>query len=336
MIHGEADTYIKTDMARALADRARGPCEFWVVDGAKHNQALQSPATRLPPPRPRPFFDAHLAGEPAPASSRPPPCHGANGLATAKPVDATTPIGIRLERITPTKHTQHTKKRHRRQTSDTEPPLRGFPFLLGLFFVCFVCFVVVIRIRALEGQAMSGLRQAVRRVLEFLIRKVVGKVVAWPVRRRLMKFEAATHDPEAVQKALLLDLIRYHAGTAFGRDHRFADVRTVADFQRRIPVAGYDYVEPYLARVRKGEVNALLADKRIHMFALTSGTTAGRKTIPVTDHYLDDYKRGWNLWGLKVLRDHRPVAFRPILQFSGDWQEDRTESGVPCGAVTWA
>jgi hypothetical protein len=70
------------------------------------------------------------------------------------------------------------------------------------------------------------------------------------------------------------------------------------------------------------------------MFALTSGTTAGRKTIPVTDHYLDDYRRGWNLWGLKVLTDHKGVAFRPILQFSGDWQEDKTESGVPCGAVT--
>lgn len=29
-------------------------------------------------------------------------------------------------------------------------------------------------------------------------------------------------------------------------------------------------------------------------FALTSGTTAGRKFIPVTQQYLDDYRRGWN------------------------------------------
>jgi hypothetical protein len=181
---------------------------------------------------------------------------------------------------------------------------------------------------------MAGLRQGMLRVLEFLFRRVIGKIVAIPVRRRLARFEAATHNPEVVQQALLLDLLRYHADTDFGRDHHFAAVRTLADFRRQVPVAGYDYVEPYLARVRKGETNALLADKRIHMFALTSGTTAGRKTIPVTDHYLDDYRHGWNIWGLKVLRDHRGVAFRPILQFSGDWQEDTTESGVPCGAVT--
>ena len=89
-----------------------------------------------------------------------------------------------------------------------------------------------------------------------------------------------------------------------------------------------------MARVRRGETNALLADARVHMFALTSGTTATRKYIPVTDQYLADYKRGWNLWGLKVFRDHPEVAMRPIVQMSGDWQETHTESGVPCGAVT--
>ncbi len=70
------------------------------------------------------------------------------------------------------------------------------------------------------------------------------------------------------------------------------------------------------------------------MFALTSGTTAVRKFIPVTQQYLNDYRRGWNIWGLKVFRDHPEVRMQPILQMSGDWDEFRTESGVPCGSVT--
>jgi hypothetical protein len=70
------------------------------------------------------------------------------------------------------------------------------------------------------------------------------------------------------------------------------------------------------------------------MFALTSGTTATRKFIPVTAGYLADYKRGWNLWGLKVFRDHPEVRFRPIVQMSGDWQEFETAAGIPCGSVT--
>jgi len=40
MIHGGADTYIKPEMARALFDRAGEPKEFWLVEGAKHNQSL--------------------------------------------------------------------------------------------------------------------------------------------------------------------------------------------------------------------------------------------------------------------------------------------------------
>src|SRR6266849_3306416 len=40
MIHGEGDTYIKPEMARALFARAGGPKEFWRVAGAKHSQGL--------------------------------------------------------------------------------------------------------------------------------------------------------------------------------------------------------------------------------------------------------------------------------------------------------
>jgi hypothetical protein len=177
------------------------------------------------------------------------------------------------------------------------------------------------------------LRRNVQRVLHFLLIRV-GKVVALPVRRRLAQFEAATHRPGQLQEALLQDILAHQAPTDFGRDHRFDAIRTLADFRRQVPVAGYDYVEPYITKVRQGQTRALLADPKVHMFALTSGTTAARKYIPVTDAYLRDYQRGWNIWGLRAYRAHLGVRLRPIVQLSGDHDEHRTESGVPCGAVT--
>ena len=68
MIHGEKDTYIRTEMARALFARARGDKEFWVVPGAKHNQALQVAGDEYRR-RVLEFFERHLAN---PASSAPP------------------------------------------------------------------------------------------------------------------------------------------------------------------------------------------------------------------------------------------------------------------------
>jgi hypothetical protein len=180
----------------------------------------------------------------------------------------------------------------------------------------------------------NPIRRGVKRVVRFVLRKVVLKLIARPIRRRLAQFEAATHCPQQVQEALLRDILAHQSATAFGRDHHFDAIRTVADFRRQLPLAGYEYFEPYIARVRRGETSALLADPRVYMFALTSGTTAVRKFIPVTQQYLDDYRRGWNIWGLKVFRDHPAVRMQPILQLAGDPDEFRTESGIPCGAVT--
>jgi hypothetical protein len=168
----------------------------------------------------------------------------------------------------------------------------------------------------------------------WLLRKVLGKIVAWPVRRQLAAFEAATHRPQEVQQALLMRLLAAQADTDFARDHHFGAIRSVADFRRHLPVAAYEYFEPYIERVQRGEFRALLADRQVHMFALTSGTTAARKFIPVTGQYLADYRRGWNLWGLKVFRDHPEVKLRPIVQLSSDWQEFTTPAGIPCGSVT--
>ena len=133
---------------------------------------------------------------------------------------------------------------------------------------------------------------------------------------------------------LLRRMLAAQADTDFARDHHFSAISTVADYRKHLPVAPYEYFEPYIRRVMKGETKALLADPRIHMFALTSGTTATRNFIPVTQQYLADYKRGWNIWGLKVYRDHPSVRFRPIVQMSGDWDEFRTPTGVPCGSIS--
>jgi hypothetical protein len=177
------------------------------------------------------------------------------------------------------------------------------------------------------------IRRSLRGAFRLLLTSV-GKLIAIPVRWRLRQFLAATCDPVSIQQALLQSIITRQAPTAFGRDYGFDLIKTAADFRRQLPVAGYEAFEPYLNRVRKGETAALLTDPHIHMFALTSGTTATPKYIPVNDQYLADYRRGWNIWGLKVYLDHPEVKFRPILQLSGDWDEHRTEAGTPCGAVT--
>jgi fermentation-respiration switch protein FrsA (DUF1100 family) len=63
MIHGELDTYIRPEMARALFELAREPKEFWLVEGARHNQALHVAGDEYRR-RVLAFFDEHLADGP--------------------------------------------------------------------------------------------------------------------------------------------------------------------------------------------------------------------------------------------------------------------------------
>ncbi len=167
----------------------------------------------------------------------------------------------------------------------------------------------------------------------FLV-SLLRKAVARPLYRKFAAFEAACLYPEVTQSELLKRILRYHAGTNFGRDYAFGKIRTVADYRHHVPVAPYEHLEPYIRRVMAGETNALLADPKVLMFALTSGTTAARKHIPITQQYLDDYRRGWNLWGLRAIKKHKQVFLKPILQLAGDADEYRTEADIACGNLS--
>ncbi|GAF83845.1 unnamed protein product, partial [marine sediment metagenome] len=87
--------------------------------------------------------------------------------------------------------------------------------------------------------------------------------------------------------------------------------------------------------LKVGKTNALFASgEDLIMFALTSGTTGQAKFIPVTRRFVDDYRRGWNIFGLKALLDHPNALFRKIVQITSSTREERTPGGLWAGAIT--
>lgn len=75
MIHGGGDTYVKPEIAEFLFRQAREPKQFWLVEGAKHNQALHVVRAEYQR-RLLDFFDEHLAEKLQPALA----CGPANEL----------------------------------------------------------------------------------------------------------------------------------------------------------------------------------------------------------------------------------------------------------------
>ncbi|MER3416457.1 MAG: auxin-responsive protein [Gemmataceae bacterium] len=171
-------------------------------------------------------------------------------------------------------------------------------------------------------------------MLGWLVRKTIAYFATRQAHRWAAAFREATRRPFQVQQRLLQWIVQRQSATRFGREHGFASIRTLEDYRRQVPILTYEDLEPYIAEVRKGQFDALLADDRVLMFAMTSGTTASRKFIPVTPQYLSDYRRGWTIWGIAAFDDHPQAKLQPILQLVGDWQEFHTEAGIPCGSVS--
>ena len=121
------------------------------------------------------------------------------------------------------------------------------------------------------------------------------------------------------QKRVLMNLIRKTRNTKFGRDHRFSDIETVADYQKRVPLRTYeqmwrDYWEHSYPRLQ-----GVTWPDHVPYYALSSGTTSGStKYIPVTYEMLASNKRG-GLTDLAFFLHQHPRApiFRGRIFFLG-------------------
>jgi len=100
--------------------------------------------------------------------------------------------------------------------------------------------------------------------------------------RRRVRFLDRVNAAE-LQRRTLLRLVRTARDTRFGRDHDFRGVRSIADYQQRVPLREYEafwrgYWEPAFP-----DLAGVTWPGRVPYFALSSGTTSGTtKHIPVT------------------------------------------------------
>ena len=90
------------------------------------------------------------------------------------------------------------------------------------------------------------------------------------------------------QKETLSQLIDSAKGTAFGKDHGFASVKTYEDFKKAVPVRDYEELRPYIERVVAGEPDVMWKGKPLY-FAKTSGTTSGVKYIPLSKESVPEH-----------------------------------------------
>jgi hypothetical protein len=125
----------------------------------------------------------------------------------------------------------------------------------------------------------------------------------WAAQRRAA---LARQDAASIQQRELAELLRAGARSAFGRAHGLAAIRTVAEYQRHVPVCSYEQLWSQWWGPVFPRVGGATWPGRIRYFANSSGTTqASTKRIPLSDAMV----RANRLAALDVLAWH--FAARP-------------------------
>lgn len=168
-----------------------------------------------------------------------------------------------------------------------------------------------------------------------LVDRITARVAFAAARRQYQRFLHAAHRAAATQERVLLTKIRRNANSLFGREHGFDKIHSYREFAERVPIQTYEQIKPYVQRVMAGETDALFGPGQdVLMFAMTSGSTDRPKYIPVTQPFLQEYRHGWTLFGVKMFIDHPDTLLRPLLQVASPIDEQQTPLGVPCGSIS--
>ena len=135
---------------------------------------------------------------------------------------------------------------------------------------------------------------------------LAASVPAW------QRFRRALQHPAETQQQILRNLLRNNAGSAYGRAHRFGEIRTVAEFRERVPIVDYDDLEPWVARITRGE-QGVLTRETVTRLVPTSGSTGGRKLIPFTASLQREFSAAISPWIVELFRRERSLFVWPCL-----------------------
>jgi hypothetical protein len=135
-----------------------------------------------------------------------------------------------------------------------------------------------------------------------MITRAGGAALDWYAARRRRELERVLAEPAAAQEATLRRLVGAARDTEFGIAHGFDEIRSVADYQRRVPLRDYLAFRPLWDRALNGSEDVTWPGRAL-TWVKTSGTTAGDKLIPVTPAaHRCHLKGGWDALLLAAAR----------------------------------
>lgn len=150
----------------------------------------------------------------------------------------------------------------------------------------------------------------------------------------MSRLRRTTASARQIQREQLQAILRQNAAAEYGARYDFSHIRSLADFQRQVPLSCYQDYEPYIQALLSGSPRQLTAEEPVY-FAITSGSTGTPKYVPVTAADMAVHRDciHWGVYGM--VREHFPQTppedlFGKIFQV-GEFARTYLPGGQMCG-----
>ena len=147
-----------------------------------------------------------------------------------------------------------------------------------------------------------------------------------------LRFRRALGQVRTEQERVLRRILRKNQASAFGRRHGFSTIRTVRDYQSRVPLSDYNDYRAAVARIAEGGTQVLTGE-RVRLFEPTSGSSSPAKWIPYTASLKHEFQRGIRAWVADMF-----LHDTDLLRGAAYWSvspaqacEEVTRSGIAVG-----
>jgi GH3 auxin-responsive promoter len=162
--------------------------------------------------------------------------------------------------------------------------------------------------------------------------RALNQVMVAGFRPAAREFDRALDEPEQKQRQILLQLLERNAASIYGQKYGFGSIRSIEEYQQRVPLVSYDDLVPWVERVKAGETGVLTAEP-VLMFEKSSGSAAAAKYIPYTRTLRAQFQAALAPWITDMYCTFtgldRGCAYWLVTPLSRD--RETTAAGIPVG-----
>jgi hypothetical protein len=145
------------------------------------------------------------------------------------------------------------------------------------------------------------------------------------------RFKKATIFNEESQKKYLFSLLEKNAETLFGKKYNFNKIKSIDDYQKYVPLSGYEDYKKYIGLISKGDKNVLTADD-VFLFEPSSGSTSARKLIPYNCELKKEFQMAVSVWMASLFKKYPKIKKgKAYWSISPTFQKNEFYGIIPVG-----